>query len=352
MRVQPKCILVLGMHRSGTSACTRILNLLGAALPTTLMPSNEANAAGFWESLAFMEVNDAMLAEAGSSWDDWTHFDESTLEPDRLAAIEAQIAQTIRAEFGAAPVIVLKDPRIARFVPLYLRVLQSEGFDVRCIHITRNPNEVAQSLERRHGISAVFSSLLWLRHTLDAEQTSRSCNRIFVTYQGLMSDDGATIRRLAKWGEGVGLSSDPETIEMASRHLEGGLRHFADGEARLAQADDALSQFMATTYAAIASLCADPVQPDALAKLDDCAARLNWATELLGPAFLDLNEKLRLQEDADRMHAAALTAARSENETLTAALTAARSENETLTAALTAARSEKGSDAGGGRIVR
>ncbi|QOL82598.1 glycosyltransferase [Pseudooceanicola spongiae] len=316
MRVKPNCILVLGMHRSGTSACTRVLSLLGAALPDSLMPSHETNVTGFWESPAFMDVNDAMLAEAGSSWDDWTAFDESALEPDRLAAYEARIAQTIRAELGNAPVIVLKDPRIARFVPLYLRVLQSEGFDVRCVHITRNPCEVAQSLEDRDGFSAAFSSLLWLRHTLDAEQASRSCNRIFLTYQGLMSDEGATIRRLAEWGAGVGLSSAPQSLQAASRHLESGLRHFADGEALLAQGGDALSQFLATTYTTVTSLSGDPMQADALAKLDDCAARLNWATELCGPAFHALNQRLRRQDETDSTRVTELETARSEIEAL------------------------------------
>lgn len=56
------CILVLGMHRSGTSAFTRLLNLAGAESPKNLMEAKTDNVRGFWESEAVCGVNDAFLA--------------------------------------------------------------------------------------------------------------------------------------------------------------------------------------------------------------------------------------------------------------------------------------------------
>ena len=64
-------ILVAGMHRSGTSALTRVLGSLGCSLPNTLMEANEYNAAGYWESTEVVALNDAVLESAGSAWDDW-----------------------------------------------------------------------------------------------------------------------------------------------------------------------------------------------------------------------------------------------------------------------------------------
>ena len=58
-------ILVLGMHRSGTSALTRMLNILGCALPDNLLGSNQSNPEGHWESLRAIEINDALLAALG-----------------------------------------------------------------------------------------------------------------------------------------------------------------------------------------------------------------------------------------------------------------------------------------------
>ena len=55
-------ILVLGMHRSGTSPLTRVLNLLGAKLPNNVMPpAPNNNEQGFWESRDLMVINDDIL---------------------------------------------------------------------------------------------------------------------------------------------------------------------------------------------------------------------------------------------------------------------------------------------------
>ncbi|HZV10643.1 MAG TPA: hypothetical protein VFF94_12845, partial [Novosphingobium sp.] len=66
-----QAVVVLGMHRSGTSALARIVSLLGADLPATLMPADASNVAGHWESGPVCGVNEALLASAGSRWDDW-----------------------------------------------------------------------------------------------------------------------------------------------------------------------------------------------------------------------------------------------------------------------------------------
>ena len=49
MSTQRRAVIVLGMHRSGTSALTRVISLLGADLPSSLMPANLSNEAGFFE---------------------------------------------------------------------------------------------------------------------------------------------------------------------------------------------------------------------------------------------------------------------------------------------------------------
>src|SRR5690242_13889401 len=69
-----RCLLVLGMHRSGTSAITRVFSLLGADLPKNLMPAAAFNQAGHWESNDLAAIHDKLLASAGSTWHDWRAF--------------------------------------------------------------------------------------------------------------------------------------------------------------------------------------------------------------------------------------------------------------------------------------
>ena len=57
-----QAILVLGMHRSGTSAVTRIINLLGADLPGNLMSPKDENPEGYWESQELMRLHDQILS--------------------------------------------------------------------------------------------------------------------------------------------------------------------------------------------------------------------------------------------------------------------------------------------------
>src|SRR4030095_1407423 len=86
LNVQRHALLVLGMHRSGTSALTNLLVHLGAAPPKTLMGPNQNNPLGFWESQSLCALHDRLLNAAGSSWDAWTALDAAAFE--RAAAQE------------------------------------------------------------------------------------------------------------------------------------------------------------------------------------------------------------------------------------------------------------------------
>ena len=62
--------LVLGMHRSGTSATTQLLALAGAQLPDNVMPGDEHNAKGYFEPWRIAVFNDKRLRAGGGAWDD------------------------------------------------------------------------------------------------------------------------------------------------------------------------------------------------------------------------------------------------------------------------------------------
>ena len=91
-----KAILVLGMHRSGTSAVTRVLSMLGAALPRRLMPAAVANPVGHFEPMDIVNLHDEILRSAGTKWSDWSRFPGSWYDsPKREVFVEA-IARAVR----------------------------------------------------------------------------------------------------------------------------------------------------------------------------------------------------------------------------------------------------------------
>ena len=192
-----RALLVLGMHRSGTSAVTRAVNLLGAALPEKLAMLREDNEAGFWEPAEIVALDTEILESAGSDWDDVSTFPSSWFRSDEAASFRERAQQVLQSEYGAAPLFVVKDPRICRLVPFWSGAIGDFGADLASIHVVRNPLEVAASLRVRDEFAPAKSFLLWLRHVLDAEVATRGQRRTFVAYEDVLKDWRPELARIA-----------------------------------------------------------------------------------------------------------------------------------------------------------
>jgi hypothetical protein len=195
--VKRQALLVLGMHRSGTSAVAGLLVRLGAAAPKTLMGASESNARGHWESEAFCALNDRLLAAAGTTWSDPRRIDPAFFGP-AARRFGAEMRKLLAQEFGRAPLVCIKDPRICRLLPFWLPQLAACDVAPRIVFVLRHPLEVALSLKARNGFAIEHSLRLWLRHNLDAERDTRALPRVFVAYEELLRDWRACARRIAR----------------------------------------------------------------------------------------------------------------------------------------------------------
>ncbi|ETA71982.1 MULTISPECIES: sulfotransferase family protein [Mesorhizobium] len=181
-------ILILGMHRSGTSALGGVINALGAAGPKTPLPSHAANPRGFFESAPLALAHDELLASVGSSWLDWRQLNPQRINSEATEPYRQKIKQLLIDEFGDEPLIVIKDPRTCRFVPFMLSILNEMNVSPVALLPIRNPLEVAYSLHRRDKMALPKSLLLWLRHVLEAEYHSRHMPRYILSYEGFLVD--------------------------------------------------------------------------------------------------------------------------------------------------------------------
>ena len=287
-----KAILVLGMHRSGTSALTRLIGYLGAAMPADAIGPHTGNVRGFWESAGIVKADDALLRAARSSW-----FDPRPLDLSRLAEAEIQSCKdrlwgAIEAAFGDALLIAIKDPRQCRFVPLVVDTLAEHGVGARAVLTFRPPQATARSLERRDGTTPAFAHLLWLRHMIDAERATRALPRIVVDYEDVLQNWRRTATRLLPL---AGRDALPETevADAITAFIDPELRHHR-GDGDQAVSEPVLAGLVADVADALRALMA---QDDAMARqaFDDAHGRLEATRWLVDDIIHDELRHRRVQ---------------------------------------------------------
>lgn len=221
-------LVVLGMHRSGTSALARVLGLMGCHVgrDDELAPADEANPKGYWERRDVWALNERLLSAAGASWHDMGGFDVEVLGAETRETFERD-ARAVVAALDAHRPWAVKDPRTCVTFPLWRPLLERP----LCVLVQRDPLEVARSLLRRDGFALLCGIALWERHVRDALRHSAGLPRVLVRYEALCDDPRATVERLLRDLEAAGLP--PGTLALPP---DGELRAFLDPALRRQQA--------------------------------------------------------------------------------------------------------------------
>ncbi len=285
-------LIVLGMHRSGTSALAGVVGHLGAALPQDLMAGTEMNAKGFFESNRIMKLNDSLLDAAGTTWWDPRRFPDDWLDSDAAEPFLAEAVDTLALDYGEAPVFVMKDPRVCRLMPFWRKALTRFGARPLVIHTHRPPLDVAPSLTRWTGYDAEYGLLLWERHILDAEAESRDLPRAFTCYESLLTDWRSEMVRIAQVLD-LAWPCPPETVQsVVDDFLSRDLQHFQDRD-RNRPADD-LPPLLTQTLDIMDRWARDGEAREDHATLDEMRA----AMDQVGPLYDALARKsvLRAKE--------------------------------------------------------
>ncbi|WP_147320305.1 sulfotransferase family protein, partial [Rhodobacteraceae bacterium W635] len=189
-------VVVMGMHRSGTSALAGLLARLGCDTPKDLMPATEDNEKGFYEALSISALDDTILASAGAGWSSWQGVNQGWFRSPKAAEFFEVASNSVKESFSDSRLIVLKDPRMCLLVPFWHEVLVRDNYTPFYLHTHRHPLEVASSLQRWSsvsndrfpGYSSQIGQLLWLRYVLEAEAATRGHNRHFTSYSQLTRD--------------------------------------------------------------------------------------------------------------------------------------------------------------------
>jgi len=304
-------VMVLGMHRSGTSSAAGTLVRLGAAAPRHLIAPNPGNERGFWESGVIMDLNDAILAAGGSDWRDWRKFNLDAIGCEEGDALRARAKASLAEEFGDAGLAVMKDPRMCRLMPFWRPAFDEAKWSVRAVLPIRSPLEVACSLKRRDGLRLAYGCLLWLRHVLDAEAETRGMARAILDWPEFLDDRRSSLTRISEQLGLVWPRWHERALAEVDQFVSADLRRHRASEADL-RTHPEINDFVRQTYAAMTDLVRDPEDRCVLRTLDDLRAGFETASAIFDCPMRDVDQEvsgIRSQAAAEIDRAGAMIAA-------------------------------------------
>src|SRR5919198_4471016 len=135
-RHAPSLVLVAGSGRSGTSLFAGIMQRLGYTVPGPEVPADETNPRGFAESQWVVDFHTRLLKRAGVQLSDarravWALTAETGLDD----AVAAELRAWLARQFAVSPHLVIKDPRLSWFLPLWRGCAASVGTEAKIVTI-------------------------------------------------------------------------------------------------------------------------------------------------------------------------------------------------------------------------
>lgn len=186
-------LIVLGMHRSGTSTITGVLGLCGAWLGTDdqMTGSNRENAKGFFERRDLRSICDTLLFSADADW--WHLADFNTISiPSKILREQRECFSKLIESLSTHGTWAIKEPRLCILLPAFQHLISNPIY----IFPIRHPLEIAKSLRTRNNFSIVHGLALWELYTRRALFVSQGCDRIFVSYSEMVNDPVRATKKL------------------------------------------------------------------------------------------------------------------------------------------------------------
>lgn len=189
MTARDRILIVLGMHRSGTSFLTDCIEVLGFTLPQDRSGPAADNPKGHFEPQAVVELNDHLMLQKGAWW--------ARIAPVDARAAPAEMQRVLDDSFGDAPRIVIKDPRMSMLLSGWRPFLEQQG-KLSALIALRHPGETATSLARRNDMGADLAYLSWIAYTLGALEGTKGLPRGLVLFPDWIDETETTLDRIAQ----------------------------------------------------------------------------------------------------------------------------------------------------------
>ncbi len=212
---QTEFVLVLGMHRSGTSMLTNILANAGYFVgeKKDIMQPADDNPNGFFEQISVVETNDIILKLCQGSWDNPPS--EDTIEQIH---INPQI-KVVFQNYEGQKRVVIKDPRMCLTLPVWKKILPD---NTKILYIKRKKEAVVASLRNRNSFSESKSEELFEIYNERAKKYAEHYKTMELEYEALFTDEQALLlSELNKF-----LNTSEDLVKIGRQVINPNLNHF------------------------------------------------------------------------------------------------------------------------------
>jgi hypothetical protein len=199
-------VLVVGVGRSGTSLLAGILAQVGFHIPQPEVNADETNPRGFGEPRWVVDFHRRVMRRLRVTvFDSRPAAWEATGGTVDDAAVSGELREWLAGELAQAEAVVVKDPRVSWFLPLWRRCAADLGANPSFVTMLRHPSEILSSAKRSYGDWQTDASraVSWLNVMLETERATRGDRRAFIRYEDLLADWAPQLRRA---GAAIGLA--------------------------------------------------------------------------------------------------------------------------------------------------
>jgi hypothetical protein len=235
-------VLVLGMHRSGTSLCSHLLSALGVDMadkipgPGATSPV-PANPRGHWERWEIVEFHDRILSLFNRDY--LGRFHDFALPvawwaDPRVVQIRREMVAFLRQRMGDA-YFGFKDPRTVRLMPVWHQIINELKLAPKIVLCLRNPAQVARSLHARDGLDLANGEYRWLVHTIDFFRYASNFDFCAVEYEEWFDNPAANIEKLRKFLDLPWQQSESDLALLLSDVIDPSARHDDPGRRQASQ---------------------------------------------------------------------------------------------------------------------
>jgi len=218
-------VLIVGMHRSGTSALASLIGRMGADLGPDLIGPKASNPKGHFEPRKIVLANEDLLKRLKACNPQSDDLPDDWLEREETKIAKAKIQEIILTDFSNQDLFAIKDPRLCLLLPLYYNLLEELGITVKTIVIHRASQEAIKSLIKREGMSPELGRKYYEKYIRALKANLNGIETISISFDHLIERPKSVIKQIAAFIPSLAVEQSNKSIQDIANCIDPALRH-------------------------------------------------------------------------------------------------------------------------------